>query len=97
MDAARVSSDKIVLEREDLDLVALVKTVVEDHGKLLTDAGLKVELSLPAQPLYVRGDPVRISQAVGNVLGNATKFTAAGGTVTVAAHAEPDGRTATVS
>jgi two-component system CheB/CheR fusion protein len=97
MDAARVSSDKIVLEREDLDLVALVKTVVEDHGKLFTDAGLEVEVSLPSQPLYMRGDRVRISQAVGNVLGNAAKFTAAGGTVSVAAHAEPDGRTATVT
>jgi two-component system, chemotaxis family, CheB/CheR fusion protein len=97
LDAARISSGKIVLEQEDLDLVELVRAVVEDHGKTLADAGLEVKLSLPGRPLFVSADRVRISQALGNLLGNAGKFTPRGGQVEVSARAESDERSATVT
>ncbi len=97
LDAARISSGKIVLDHEDLDLVELVRGVVEDHGELLGDSGLEVRMSLPPERLYVRGDRVRISQAIGNLLGNAGKFTPPGGTVEVSVLPGSDGRTATVT
>jgi two-component system CheB/CheR fusion protein len=97
LDAARISNSKIVLDREDLDLVELVRAVVEDHGKLLADSGLEVKLHLPARPLHVRADRVRMSQALGNLLVNAGKFTPRGGSIEVSLCAEADARSATVS
>ena len=88
MDAARISSGKIVLEWKDIDVVELVRTVAEDHTALFSSAGLQLELRLPERPLYVGGDRLRLSQALGNLLANATKFTPRGGTVSLAV--EPD-------
>ena len=85
LDAARISSGKIVLDREDLDLLPLVRAVGEDHVRLFADARLEMELDLPpaASPLYVNADRMRLTQAIGNLLSNAAKFTEAGGTVTL--------------
>ena len=97
LDAARIASGKIVLAREELDLVAVLQGVAQDHSKLLADAGLELELSLPAQPVYVLGDRLRISQAVSNLLANAVKFTNRGGRVRFSARTEPDAAVVTVS
>jgi two-component system CheB/CheR fusion protein len=83
LDAARLSSGKIVLDWTDLDIVALVRTVLEDHAALFADAGLRLAVSLPDRPLFVGGDRLRLAQALGNLLTNAAKFTPREGTVRV--------------
>jgi signal transduction histidine kinase len=55
MDAARIANGRIVLVREVLDLVAVPQGVAQDHSKLLADAELELEVSLPAPPAYVLG------------------------------------------
>ena len=67
---------------------------VEGTGSTLEASGLELQLELPAETLWVSGDPTRLSQAVSNVLHNANKFTDAGGRVTVALSATPDGAAA---
>jgi two-component system, chemotaxis family, CheB/CheR fusion protein len=83
MDAARISSGKIVLDWKDLDIVELVRTLLDDYARQLADAGLRLKTSLPDRQLVVGGDKLRLSQAVGNLLTNALKFTQPGGTVSV--------------
>ncbi len=39
-----------------------------------------LDVDIPKQPLTIYGDPMRLTQALGNVLGNAAKFTDVGGT-----------------
>jgi signal transduction histidine kinase/DNA-binding response OmpR family regulator len=83
LDMSRLSRGKILLRKERLDLVQLVRATVEDYRGLLESTGLDLRVSLPQGPLYAHGDPTRLAQVVGNVLHNANKFTDSGGTVTV--------------
>ncbi|MEO6193654.1 MAG: chemotaxis protein CheB [Thermoanaerobaculia bacterium] len=95
LDIARVSRGKILLRRERLDLVETVRAMVEDQRLDLEDAGLGIDLDLPGAPLWVEGDPTRISQMVGNVMNNAGKFTEPGGRISFAVR-EPEPGTAAV-
>jgi CheY-like chemotaxis protein len=90
LDASRISSGKIVLHSEEIDLVEVARTSAEDQRALIEQSGLNLELELHAASLWVSGDPVRLAQVVSNLLANAAKFTDAGGTVTVAV--QPDAR-----
>jgi PAS domain S-box-containing protein len=83
LDVSRISRGKILLRLRRLDLVDLVRITTEDHRNELESGGLTLELDLPAAPVWVDGDPTRLSQALGNLLHNARKFTDPGGVVTV--------------
>jgi two-component system CheB/CheR fusion protein len=90
LDVSRISQGKILLRKERLDLVDLVRSTVEDHRGALAAAGLALELDLAPEPLWVTGDPTRLSQSVGNILHNALKFTDRGGRVEVGVSAVED-------
>ncbi|HEY3568090.1 MAG TPA: CheR family methyltransferase [Thermoanaerobaculia bacterium] len=96
LDIARVSRGKILLRRERLDLVETVRATVDDQRQDLEADGLAIELDLPGGPLWVDGDPTRLSQVVGNVLNNAGKFTEPEGRITVTVRREPASGTAAV-
>jgi signal transduction histidine kinase len=54
------------------------------------DRGIGIELAAAA-PVKVRGDPARIKQIIVNLLDNAIRFTASGGTVTLRVTGDGDG------
>ncbi|WP_437923623.1 PAS domain S-box protein [Sorangium sp. So ce291] len=83
LDVSRVARGRIQLRKERCDLSRLLRQTVEDYRSTLEASGLSLDLELPAEPVWVTGDPTRLSQAVSNVLQNANKFTDAGGRVTV--------------
>jgi CheY-like chemotaxis protein len=51
-------------------------------------------VNLPPGEVWVRGDPVRLTQVFSNLLHNATKFSLAAGTVEIGVHPDQDGRVA---
>ena len=85
LEASRVTRGEVELHCESLDLAALVKETVEGYRETLLHAGLVLDLELPDGPLPVQGDRLRLSQALANLLHNATKFTPPGGRVAVGA------------
>ncbi|WP_437977761.1 ATP-binding protein [Sorangium sp. So ce295] len=91
LDVSRVARGRIQLRAERCDLPRLLRQTAEDYRSTLEASGLELRLDVPIEPLWVSGDPTRLSQAVSNVLHNANKFTDAGGRVTVALSATPDG------
>jgi len=84
LEAGRVITGKIVLNRQPIDLAEIV-------ARALTTADVgRHRVVCELQPVWIDGDPVRIEQILVNLVGNAVKYTAAGGTITVAVGREGD-------
>lgn len=82
MDVSRISRGKILLRNERFDLRELIAGLIEDYRQRFEEARIELVADLPNRPALVHGDPTRIAQAIGNLLGNAQKFTPTGGRVT---------------
>ena len=83
LDVSRIVAGRVSLDLQDVDLAANVRGAVEAIMPLAEAKGLQVCLEpLPADVRIV-ADPCRLEQVFLNLLGNAVKFTPAGGCVTV--------------
>jgi PAS domain S-box-containing protein len=73
LDISRFAEGRLQLDHEELDLVALVRGVVEIMREPARVAGCELSFTAPAS---LRGiwDRVRLEQLVTNLVGNATKF-----------------------
>lgn len=85
LDVARVTRGGISLEFGEIDLRILLESVIEDHAAELQRKTLELRRDLPDEPMWVMGDPVRLAQVFGSLMGNAIKYTRPGGTITVSA------------
>jgi signal transduction histidine kinase len=85
LDVSRITRGKINLNKEVIEIGALVARTVETVQPLIEERGHTLSVQLPTGVLAVLGDPTRLSQALGNVLGNAAKYTERGGRITLSA------------
>ena len=90
LDASRISRGKIELRRRRVALQPIVEEAIETTRPLVTGLGHTLTTALPPEPLYVDGDAGRLSQAVGNLLSNAAKFTERGGLIRLSVSREGD-------
>jgi PAS domain S-box-containing protein len=75
LELAHVVAGKLSLNRERLDLVAVVKGAAQSFEEHAAQRQVRLSLALPQAPLEVEGDPVRIHQMLSNLLSNALRFT----------------------
>jgi signal transduction histidine kinase len=81
LDVSRITRGKITLTREPVELSTLITRAVETIEPLIRERDQQLLLQVPPEPLRVSGDPTRLTQALGNVLGNAAKYTDRGGRI----------------
>jgi PAS domain S-box-containing protein len=81
LDVARVTSGKIEIRSQTIDLYAVAARTVE----AMREAGRTAEhdVTVDGEPVTVYGDPARLEQVAYNLVDNAIKYTPAGGQVRV--------------
>jgi two-component system phosphate regulon sensor histidine kinase PhoR len=77
---ARLESGRIDLDRVPLDVGELLAELRRELAPAARERGIELRLELDG-PVEVEADPLRLHEAVGNLIGNAIKFTAGEGRV----------------
>jgi signal transduction histidine kinase len=89
LDAARLQAGRLSLNLAELALANIVDQAEETFRPLAEAQRIEFKVDCPTREAIVRADPVRVSQVLGNLLGNALKFTPRQGTVTLRTGANP--------
>ena len=79
LEVGRVITGKIALDRRPIDFADLVHRAVAVFGERRGDQQLEIK----TQSVWIEADLVRVEQIVTNIVGNAVKYTPAGGSIRV--------------
>jgi signal transduction histidine kinase/CheY-like chemotaxis protein len=90
LDVSRITSGKVALQREPVDLAALLERLVAQANVEARERQLHLSLSSEHEPVVVSGDAVRLEQIFNNLLSNALKYTPKRGRIEVAIRRESD-------
>jgi signal transduction histidine kinase len=94
LDLSRVSRGKIDLRKERIALAAAVQSAVETSQPEIEQAGHRLHVHLPSEPVWVEADVTRLAQVIANLLNNAAKYTERGGRIDL--HVERRGSEAVI-
>ena len=83
LDVSRITRGKITLNLQPLELTGVVEQAVETSRPLIESRRHELATHVPADPVWVRGDAVRLAQVLSNLLNNAAKYTPDGGRIDV--------------
>lgn len=81
IDVNRITRGKIELRRTAVDLATILRQAVEVAQPICDQKGVLLTVDFPAEHVVLDADPLRLIQALGNLLHNACKFTGKGGNV----------------
>ena len=85
LDASRIATGKISLQVSTLDLHDVIDSALDIAQPALTARQQAVDVALPAAPVLLEGDAVRLAQLFSNLLLNASKFSAPGQAIALVA------------
>jgi signal transduction histidine kinase len=90
LDVSRISRGKLELRMQDVALADVVNAAVEACAPLIERKRHRFAVELPAEPLRLHADPIRLTQVILNLLSNAAKYTDPEGSIRLTAACEGD-------
>jgi PAS domain S-box-containing protein len=81
LDVSRITQGKLLLQREFIELKSIVEAAIETNASFISSRGHRLVVNLHNESIWLKGDSVRLSQVVGNLLHNAAKYTPEGGVI----------------
>ncbi len=88
LDVSRITSGKIKLQKEPVELAAVVARAVETVRPLIEARRHQLAVALPPEAVRLEADPTRLAQVVANLLTNAAKYTDEAGGIWLTAERE---------
>lgn len=90
LEYSRLTRGKIQLDFHELDLRLVLQEVMQDRQAQFAKRSLHLRQKIPAQPVMVNGDWLRLVQIFDNLIGNAIKFTPSDGSITLSVQPQTD-------
>jgi signal transduction histidine kinase len=79
LDFSRINAGKLTLESAPFSMEEVMENVVNIFGSQVAKKGIRLQATIdPKLPAALLGDPLRLTQVINNLMGNAVKFTQAG-------------------
>ena len=83
LDASRTSAARIGVERRPILLDEVVSEISRPLAMQAQEKGIALELKYCEHPLPIWGDPIKLPWVITNLVGNALRYTPAGGRITI--------------
>ncbi|HZN02512.1 MAG TPA: ATP-binding protein, partial [Candidatus Polarisedimenticolia bacterium] len=84
LDVSRITRNTFDLRRASVPLAPVLANAVETSRPLIEEARHELIVEVPAEPIYLEADPVRLGQVFSNLLNNAARYTPEGGRIRLA-------------
>ena len=84
-DISRITLGKLVLRKEQLDLRTVIEAAIETTRVKIETKQHELVVNMPATPILLEADPLRLEQILTNLLNNAAKFTPNAGCIRITA------------
>ena len=91
LDLSRIESGGWTPSPTSVDIASAVREVLNSYGDEARARDVRMEVAMADGARIVYADPLALRQALGNLVENAVRYTAAGGSITVFSRPEPDG------
>jgi signal transduction histidine kinase len=86
LDVSRIGSGRLRLRLERVDLRDVVQHAIETLEPDLRGKNHRISTALPEAPVWLQGDAHRLEQVFVNLLANASRYTDAGGELSIWLH-----------
>lgn len=85
LDISRITRGRLELRTCPVSLGDVIQSAVEATQPFIDDAGHKLKVSVPPEPIMLEADPNRLAQVFSNLLNNSAKYTPEGGHISLTA------------
>ncbi len=90
LDISRIKRGNVELKKESLEIATVVAKAIEMASPLIEGRMHFLAVAVPSKGLLVEADPARLTQAIANLLTNASKYTEPAGRISISARRDGD-------